>query len=149
MIYSNNKKVKHDYEIIETFEAGVVLSGPQVKSIRKGSLSLKGSYVSLDDGVLSLKQYSLARPDYLDAFSSFDDKPIKFLLKKREIKKLQKKIQEKGLTLSITKVYQPENTRFIKAELVLVRGKKLYDKREDLKKKTQEMDMKKAIKYDR
>lgn len=138
-IISVNKKAYHDYEILETYEAGIVLQGSEVKSIRRGSISLKDSYARIKDGELILKNCSISQ---YSASSVFNHEPMrnkKLLMHKREIIRLQGKIQEKGLTLIILKVYLKRG--IVKVELALAKGKKLYDKRAEAKKKAIEREL--------
>ncbi|MDD3711159.1 MAG: SsrA-binding protein SmpB [Patescibacteria group bacterium] len=138
-ILALNKKATFDYQILETFEAGMILFGYEVKSIRAGQMSLKGTYISfkvnkknnneayLIGAFIPLYKPAGVRDDYKP------DRPRKILLKKKEINHLVGKKQEKGLTVIPVKVYT--NSSFIKLEIAVVKGKKAFDKREDSKKK--------------
>jgi SsrA-binding protein len=142
-IIATNKKAYHDYEILETYEAGIVLQGSEVKSIRRGSISLKDSYARIKNGELILKNCSIAP---YDASSVFNHEPMrdrKLLMHKREILRLQGKVQEKGLTLVALKVYLKRG--IIKIELGLAKGKKIYDKRAEAKKKVIEREIKRMM----
>lgn len=138
-ILAINKRASFDYEILETYEAGLVLSGSEVKSIRQGQASLKGSYVSLkvnSQGRVEAFLLQAHIPPYKAAglqpeYNS--ERPRKLLLKKKELSYLIGKKEEKGLTVIPIKLYTKRS--FIKLEIALVRGKKFFDKREDLKKK--------------
>lgn len=138
-IIAVNKKAYHDYEILETYEAGIVLQGSEVKSIRRGSISLKDSYALIKAGELILKNCTIS---LYSASSVFNHEPMrdrKLLMHKREIMRLQGKIQEKGLTLIVLRVYLKRG--IVKFELALAKGKKLYDKRAEAKKKTIEREL--------
>ncbi len=138
-ILALNKKATFDYQVLETFEAGIVLFGYEVKTLRFGQANLKGSYISfrsnknnnneayLIGAFIPLYKLAGKRDEYNP------ERPRKILLKKKEINYLVGKKQEKGLTLIPIKVYT--NNSFIKLEVAVVKGKKSFDKREDLKKK--------------
>ncbi|MFA5420767.1 MAG: SsrA-binding protein SmpB [Patescibacteria group bacterium] len=138
-ILAINKKAKFDYEILETYEAGIVLFGYEVKSVKSGQANLKASYVSFrvndknNHEAYLLKTYI---PLYKPAGKRDEYDPErerKVLLKKKELDALVSKKQERGLTVIPIKLYTKGS--FIKLELAVVRGKKKYDKREDLKRK--------------
>ena len=138
-VLTYNRKAKFDYDILETFEAGLVLKGHEVKSIKTGHVSLKGSYVSVISKKSNLPELYLIKAHislYKQAGNVKDydpERPRKLLLKKNEIKHLIGKKQEQGLTLVPLKIYTKHN--FIKMEFGIGRGKKKYDKREDIKKR--------------
>jgi SsrA-binding protein len=128
-----NRKARHDYEIQETIEAGLILTGPEVKSLRLGRANLKDSYARPKSGELFL---------YGVHISPYENSPLpeqdatrtrKLLLHKQEIRRLTGKIQEKGLTLVPLRIYFRDGKA--KVELALAKGKKLYDKREAIRKK--------------
>jgi SsrA-binding protein len=132
-IICQNRKAQHDYHLQETLEAGLVLTGPEVKSLRLGRANLKDSYALPRAGELFL--YKLHISPYENSPLQ-DQNPIrvrKLLLHKHEIKRLMGKIQEKGLTLIPVKLYFRAGRG--KVELALAKGKKLYDKREAIRKK--------------
>lgn len=134
-----NKKARHDYEIVETFEAGMVLLGTEVKSLREGRANLKDSYARVKKGEVYL--YGLHISPYTHA--SYDnhepERVRKLLLHRYEIKRMLGKTQERGFSLIPLKIYFKEGKA--KAELALARGKKLYDKRESLKRKEEAREM--------
>ncbi len=129
-----HRKARHDYEILETFEAGLVLTGDEVKSIRGGRMKLDGSYVRLMSGELWLVGAHVGRyekqghPDAVEV-----DRRRKLLVRKRELAYFQEKLEQKGLTLVPLRVY-PRGRR-LKLVFGLARGKKTHDKRETLKKR--------------
>lgn len=144
-ILATNKNAYHDYEILETLEAGLALTGSEVKSIREGRISLKESYADFSLGELYLFDCNIS-PYY--AASIFNHEPLrprKLLLHQRELKRLAGKVQEKGLTLVPTKVYLNERG-LIKIELALARGKKTYEKRETIKKRDVEREIRAEMK---
>lgn len=154
-LYAQNKKAKHDYEWLETFEAGIVLEGGEVKSVRAGRCSLKESYVKIDKkGEVWLTNAHIPVPGYVPQYARFAEKrDRKLLMHKKEILKLDSKIKEKGLTLVVTKIYQSEITnkkgfksKKIKVEVALARGKKLYDKKQSIKEKDIKRDMERSMK---
>lgn len=127
-IFAENRKAYFDYEILETFEAGLVLSGAEVKSIRSGRMNLIGSYVNLHNGELYLIGASIAPYQPKNQPADYDPaRSRKILLKKSEVDYLAGKIKERNLTLVPTKVYNKGQR--IKIEIGLARGKKQYDKR--------------------
>ena len=141
---ADNRKARHDYEILETFQAGMVLTGQEVKSIRGGRINLAGSYVSLNNQELFLLGAHI--PPYQPANAPADYKPErarKLLLTATEIKYLIGKAKERGLTLIPLKVYSQRSK--IKLEFGLVKSKKKQDKRETLKKRDAEREMRKAM----
>ena len=144
--YAKNKKAYHDYEIIESIEVGIKLTGPEVKSVRNSQINLLGSYASIEGTIVLLKQCHISRPDHIGgkAFDELRQRPL--LLHKSEILKLHNKVKEKGLSLAVTEVYQRDGCGTIKCKLNLVKGKRDYDKRQDLKAKAQAMDTKRALK---
>lgn len=136
MSITENKKARHNFKILDTFEAGLVLSGPEVKSIKKGSIDLKGSYIEIDKNSQAWLINSYVAP-YRPAKSAQikynPHQPRKLLLTKKEIRSLIGKQNEKGISIVPLKVFI--KNRFIKIEIGLGKGKKKYDKREDIKKK--------------
>ncbi len=130
-ILVNNKKVAHDYFILETFECGIVLKGTEIKSIRLGKFSIKESYVRVKNFELFIINMHISKYDYGNIFNHDEDREKKLLMEKREIIKLGQKVKLEGLTLVPTKVYLKEG--LCKVEIALCKGKKLYDKRESQK----------------
>jgi SsrA-binding protein len=147
--YARNKKAYHDYEMIESYEAGMKLSGAQVKSIRASTVNLLGSYASVEDNnQIVLKQIHISRPDHLGYMGkSFNEtEPVVLLLNKKEIKEIHKMVKEPGISLIVTEIYQRENTKTIKCKLNVAKGKRDYDKRESLKRKQADIDTKRQMK---
>ncbi len=139
-----NRKARHDYEIIETYEAGIELKGTEVKSIRTGSANLKDSYAEIDHGEVFVNNFHISPYKFASSFVNHDPyRRKKLLLHKSQIRKLIGKIQEKGLTLIPLKVYS-KNGR-IKMEVALAKGKKLYDKRRDIKKRDLQREQERAL----
>ena len=143
-IVCRNKKARFDYEILEVIEAGMVLLGTEVKSLRQGRANLKDSYARIKGGELYLMQSHISPYTHAYYDNHEPDRVRKLLVHKREIKRLQGKTQEKGLTLVPLKIYFKDGKA--KVELALARGKRIYDKRESLKRKTEQRELEKAIK---
>lgn len=141
-----NRKAYHDYEIEEKYEAGLSLTGSEVKSIRAGKVSLKESYVSFTNGEAYVKGMHIA--EYKDAtYNNHDEyRDRKLLLHKREINKLFNRCKIQGYTCVPLKLYC-NNSGLIKIEIALAKGKTLYDKRESSKQKTMERAAKQAMRY--
>lgn len=139
-----NKKARYDFEIIEVIEAGMVLLGTEVKSLRQGRANLKDSYARIKNGELFLMQAHISPYTHAYYDNHEPDRVRKLLVRKQEIKRLQGKTQEKGLTLVPLRIYFKNGKA--KVELALARGKRSYDKRETLKRKTEERELQRAIK---
>ncbi len=143
-LIANNKKVYHDYFIEETYEAGLVLHGTEVKSLRLGKCSIKESFLRIEDGELYVYGMHVSPYEKGNIFNKDPLRTRKLLLHKREILKLVGKVKEKGYTLVPIEVYFTDG----KAKMLigLAKGKKLYDKREDLAKKDAKREMERAFK---
>lgn len=144
-IIAENKKAVFNYEIIERLEAGISLLGSEVKSIREGRVSLKESWADIKDGEVFLLNCHISPYEPANRFNHEPMRPRKLLLHRQEIKRLTGKIKEKGLTLVPTKIYFNEKGK-IKVELALARGKKAYEKKEVLKARDLEREMRAEIK---
>ena len=144
-IVAQNKKAYHDYFILDTYEAGIELQGTEIKSIRKGSVNLKDSFIRIRNDEAFIDNMHIAPYEQGNRFNHEPLRQRKLLLHKEEIKKLQKELKENGLTIVPTKLYF--NTSKLKVEIALARGKKLYDKRQDLKEKDSKRDIEKALKH--
>lgn len=144
-IIATNKSAYHNYEILETLEAGIALTGSEVKSIREGRISLNESYAEFNGEELYLVDCNISPYHAANVFNHEPLRPRKLLLHKKELKRLAGKVQEKGLTLVPTKVYFNDRG-LVKVELALARGKKTYEKREAIKKRDVEREIRAAIK---
>jgi SsrA-binding protein len=142
-IISVNRRARFDYEISETLEAGLVLQGTEVKSLRQGQVNLKDAYADIADGEVYLLHAHIDPYDQGNRFNHDPERPRKLLLHKREIKRLTGKTQERGLTLIPTRMYFTNGKA--KIELGLAKGKKHYDKRETLKRRTAQRDIERAM----
>lgn len=145
-IVAVNKKAKRDYEILETFEAGIELKGSEVKSLREGNVNIKDAFAKIENGEVWLYNFRISPYKYSSAFTPDPERPKKLLLHKREINKLAGKVAEKGLTLIPLKVYFNDRG-WAKVELALARGRKIYDKREVIKRRELEREAQRAMKY--
>ena len=143
-IVSQNKKAYHDFFILETYEAGIELKGTEIKSVRKGSVNLKDSFIRIKNDEAFIENMHIAPYEQGNRFNHEPLRTRKLLLHRKQIKKLQKEVKENGLTIVPTKLYF--NTSKLKVEIALARGKKLYDKRQDLKAKDAKSDMERALK---
>lgn len=133
-LIANNKKARHDYFILDTFEAGIVLTGTEIKSIRQGKVNLKESYVKISRGEAIIHGMHISPYDHGNIFNVDPLRDRKLLLHRKEILKIEQKMKEKGLTIVPLSLYINEDGR-AKIEIALARGKKLYDKRDDIAKK--------------
>lgn len=143
-VVSQNKKAFHDYFILDTYEAGIELKGTEIKSVRKGSVNLKDAFIRIKDNEAFIENMHIAPYEQGNRFNHEPLRTRKLLLHKKEIKKLQKEVKENGLTIVPTKLYF--NTSKLKVEVCLARGKKLYDKRQDLKENDSKRDIERALK---
>ncbi len=134
-----NKKAYFNYEIVEKFTAGIVLTGSEIKSIRQGKASLNDAYCKFIGNelyvLMKISEYS-----HGGAYNHDPDRKRKLLLKKRELRRLQKKVQEKGFTIVPLRLYINDRG-LAKLEIALARGKKQHDKREDIKRRDQKREM--------
>lgn len=140
-----NKSAAHDYLILETFEAGMALVGSEVKSVRAGRISLKESYAEVRSGEVFLVKAHISPYEAANIFNHDPLRDRKLLLHRREIKRLTGKTQERGLTLVPTRVFINDRGR-IKAEIALARGKREYEKREALKKRDVDREIRAEVK---
>jgi SsrA-binding protein len=141
---ATNRKAYHNYHILESMEAGIVLTGTEIKSIRAGKMSLSDAYVKPEKGELWLLNAHIARYDNASYMSHEPTRPRKLLLHRREIAGLTSKLAEKGLTLVPLKVYIKDSNA--KVEIAVAKGKKLYDKRESIARRDSDMEIRRAVK---
>lgn len=146
-IVADNRKARHDYFIEDTVEAGLVLTGTEIKSVREGRVQLKDSYVSIRHGEALIKGMHISPYKYGNIFNVDPDRDRKLLLHRREIRKLFDKVRLKGYTLVPLKIYLKDG--MAKMEIALARGKNLYDKRETQKLRDAKRAMEKALKLTR
>jgi SsrA-binding protein len=141
-----NKKAWHEYEILDKFVAGIQLTGTEIKSIRAGKASLVDSYCYFNQGELFVKGMHITEYDHGNIYNHFPKRDRKLLLTRRELKKLEKNIKEKGLTIVALKIFMSES-HYAKLEIALARGRKEFDKREDLKKKDSKRELERLMKH--
>lgn len=140
----NNKKVYHDYFLEETFEAGIALAGTEVKSLRMGKGSIKESFIHIENGEVILYGMHISPYEKGNIFNKDPLRPKKLLMHKKEIQKLTGKIAQKGYTIVPVEVYFKGS--LVKVEVALARGKKLYDKRQDIAKKDMKREAEREFK---
>ena len=145
MSEARNRSAYHEYFIDDKFEAGMVLTGTEVKSIRQGKVSFNDSYCLLHKGEVFVKSLHIAEYSHGNINNHQPDRDRKLLLQKREIRKIESKLKEKGYTLVPLRIYFNEKG-LAKMDIGLGKGKKLHDKRETLRKKDVEREMKRYIK---
>ena len=143
-LIANNKKAYHDYFIEEKYEAGIELHGTEVKSLRMGKCSIKEAFVRIEKGEVYIYGMHISPYEKGNIFNKDPPRVKKLLLHRTEIRKLQGKIAEKGYTLVPLQVYFKKS--LIKVEIGLARGKKLYDKRQDIAKKDQRREAERDFK---
>ena len=139
----NNRKARHDYHILESYEAGIELFGKEVKSIRQGKVNLADCYAQIISGEVWLIGMHISPYEQAGQFNEDPLRKRKLLLHKREIRKLEIAVTQKGLTLIPTKLYFKD--ALVKVEISIAKGKKNYDKREDLKRKEIEKQIKRQV----
>ncbi len=147
-LVANNKKARHDYFIDEVYECGIVLTGTEIKSVRAGKVSIKESYAKIDNGEVWILGMNISPYEQGNRFNADPLRPRKLLLHKKEIRKLLGMTTIKGLTLVPLRMYINEDGR-AKVELAVARGKKNYDKREDIAKRDADRRMQQAMRRDR
>ncbi|AGM24684.1 SsrA-binding protein SmpB [Spiroplasma chrysopicola] len=135
-IITINKKARFNYEIFETFEAGIVLTGSEIKSIRNNEVSINEAFVILKKNEAYIINMIIAKYKFTTAYVPDTDRTRKLLLHRREIKKIMQKVKLEKLTIIPLKLYFKHN--YVKVEIGLARGKKLYDKREAIKERDNE-----------
>lgn len=143
-ILARNRKALHEYHVIDTWEAGIVLIGPEVKSIRDGRCSLAEAFASVESGEVWLRDMHISPYEPASRENADPVRPRKLLLNRSEIRKLIGGVQQKGFTLIPLDLYLRDGR--VKVTLALVRGKKVHDKRETLKRKTAEREVERAVK---
>ncbi len=140
-IVSQNKKATHEYVIEERYECGIVLKGTEIKAIRCGKVSLQDSYCYIKKGEIFISGMNISKYEMGNIFNHKPDQTRKLLLHKQEIIRLDTKVKKDGITIIPTKVYLKKG--LAKVEIALAKGKKLYDKREDLKQKATQKELRK------
>lgn len=143
-LIANNKKAYHDFFVDDTYETGISLAGTEVKSLRMGKCSIKEAFVRIENGEVIIYGMHISPYEKGNIFNKDPLRPRKLLMHRYEINKLMGKIKEKGMTLVPLKVYFKGS--LVKVEIGLARGKKLYDKRQDIAKKDQRREAEREFK---
>lgn len=143
-LIANNKKARHDYFLEETYEAGICLHGTEVKSLRQGKCSIKEAFIHIEDGEVIVYGMNISPYEKGNIFNRDPLRPKKLLMHKSEINKLLGKIKEKGYTIVPVEVYFKGS--LVKMQIALAKGKKLYDKRQDIAKKDQRREAEREFK---
>ena len=138
-IVTQNRKARHDYHILDTFESGIALEGTEVKSLRAGNANLKDSYARVDSGEVWLHNMHISPYEKGNRYNHDPKRPRRLLLHKREIKKLWDSVRQKGVTIVPVKVYLKEGKA--KIDIAVAKGKKLYDKRHEITKRDLQREM--------
>ena len=142
---TGNRRARHDYHILDTYEAGIVLQGMEVKSLREGKASLQDSYARVENGEMFLYDTHISQYSHSTTKKYDPKRRRKLLLNRKEIRKLAGETQQGGITLVPLSMYFTKSG-LAKVSLALARGKQLYDKRDDLKKETLKRDLQVALK---
>ena len=143
-LIANNKKAYHDYFIEDTYEAGIALAGTEVKSLRMGKCSIKEAFIRIENGEVIIYGMHVSPYEKGNIFNRDPLRPKKLLMHKSEIRKLVGKIAEQGYTLVPVEVYFKGS--LVKVQIALAKGKKLYDKRQDIAKKDQKRQAEREFK---
>ncbi len=142
-IVARNRKARHEYEILETFEAGLVLKGPEVKSVREGKVGFQDAFARIERGEVWLHNLHISPYEPANRWNEDPDRPRKLLLHRSEIRRLIGKVEEKGLTLVPLEIYFRGG--YAKVTLALARGRRLHDRREKLRRREQEAEARRAV----
>ena len=135
-----NRKAKFEFQFLDTYEAGIILQGTEMKSIRKGQANLRDAYCTFKKGELYIRSLFIAEYTHGNQFNHDTRRTRKLLLHRAELRKLEKRVKEKGFTIVPYRLYITERG-FAKVEIALAQGKKNYDKRESIKQKDLKRDM--------
>jgi SsrA-binding protein len=142
-VVARNRKARHEYEVLETFEAGIELKGPEVKSLRASGVSFQDAFARVDQGEVWLHSLHISPYEQANRFNHDPTRPRRLLLSRQEIRQLHAKTEEKGLTLVPLDIYFVRG--YAKLTLAVARGKKLHDKRETLKRRQQDREARRAM----
>jgi SsrA-binding protein len=146
-VLAHNRKAKHEYFLLDIYEAGIVLKGSEIKSIRAGQLSLAQAYVSIEGGEAWLNNAHIAPYDQAGRFNHDPLRPRKLLLHRKQIKKLFESVRQKGTTIVPLRVYLKDG--IAKVEIALAKGKKHYDKRAEIAKRDAQRELDRRYKQRR
>jgi len=142
-VVARNRKARHEYEVLQTYEAGIELKGPEVKSLRSGGVSFQDAFARVDAGQVWLHSLHISPYEQANRFNTDPVRPRRLLLNKSEIRQLVVKTQEKGLTLVPLEIYFSRG--YAQVTLAVARGRKLHDKREELKRREQDREARRAM----
>jgi len=142
-VVARNRKARHEYEILDTYEAGIALKGPEVKSLRAGGVSFQDAFARVDNGEVWLHSLHISPYEQANQFNVDPVRRRRLLLNRQEIRQLAVKSEEKGLTLVPLEIYFVRGRA--KLQLAVGRGKKLHDKRETLKRRQQDREARRAM----
>ena len=142
-VIASNRKARHEYEVLETFEAGLVLKGPEVKAVREGRVAFQDAFARVEGREVWLHSFHISPYEQANRFNEDPLRVRKLLLRRQEIGRLSGKVEEKGLTLVPLDIYFRRGVA--KITLALARGRRLHDKREKLKRQTQEREARRAM----
>ena len=143
-VISQNRKARHEYFIIDSYECGIVLTGTEIKSIRAGRVNFKDSYASIEKGELWLFNMHIAPYENGSYYNHKPERDRKLLMTKREIIRLNSKVREKGLTIVPLSIYLKDN-RWAKIEIALARGKTAHDKRDDIAERDAKLNISRTL----
>ena len=147
-VLADNRRARHDYQVLESLEAGIVLTGTEIKSCRARNISLADSYAKTEDGELWLVNAHIAPYAQGNRNNHEPRRPRKLLLKRRELNRLTQAVEVKGLTLIPLKVYRNDRN-LVKIDLGLCRGRQQHDKRDELKRQDDDREMQRAVRASR
>lgn len=142
-VVASNRKARHQYEVLETVEAGIELKGPEVKSIRAGNVSFQDAHARVERGQIWLYSLHVSPYEQANRFNVDPVRPRRLLLNKQEIRRLAAQVEEKGLTLVPLDLHFSRG--YVKVTLAVGRGRKLHDKREALKRREQDREARRAV----
>ena len=142
-VVATNRKARHEYFLLDTYEAGISLQGSEIKSIRSGQVSLAQAYISIEEHRAWLQNAHIAPYDQANRFNHEPLRPRQLLLHRSEIRKLWELVRQKGVTIIPLRIYLKDG--LAKVEIAVAKGKKLYDKRADLAKRDAERDIERQV----
>jgi len=143
-VVATNRRARHEYSIEETYEAGIVLTGTEIQSVRQGRVSLADAYAEVRNGEVLMVNAHIAEYDFGNRFNHDPRRPRKLLLHKKEIRRLDSRVREQGYTIVPLKMYIVRG--YAKVEIGLAKGKKLWDKRRDIAERQARREMERATK---
>jgi SsrA-binding protein len=142
-VVASNRKARHEFQVLETVQAGIELKGPEVKSIRAGNVSFQDAHARVERGQIWLHSLHISPYEQANRFNVDPVRPRRLLLNRQEIRRLAAKVEEKGLTLVPLDLHFSRG--YVKVTLAVARGRKLHDKREALKRREQDREARRAV----